>query len=156
MPEPSSKWPKALLFVFLVVRVVCQADVSTASAFWCPLRLRLQSMSSRLLSSCLLMLSVSLQDLQVVTAQGQMLAFWLLSCLYAPKISSVEMNRQNSEDHAASQEETDAEGAGQPAMMDPIADLKLNQIDIVDTVRERQALLQVCVRHLCVSQALAS
>ena len=55
-----------------------------------------------------------------------------------------------------SQEETDAEGAGQPAMMDPIADLKLNQIDIVDTVRERQALLQVCVRHLCVSQALAS
>jgi len=99
MPEPSSKWPKALLFVFLVVRVICQAEVSTASAFWCPLRL--QSMSSRLLSSCLLMLSVSLQDLQVVTAQGQMLAFWLLSCLYAPKISSVEMNRQNNEDHAA-------------------------------------------------------
>ena len=41
-------------------------------------------------------------------------------------------------------------------MMDPIADLKLNQIDIVDTVRERQALLHVCVGHLCISQALAS
>lgn len=28
--------------------------------------------------------------------------------------------------------------------MDPVADLKLNQLDIVDAVRERQALLQVC------------
>lgn len=41
------------------------------------------------------------------------------------------------------QEEAEAEGAAQPAMMDPVADLKLNQIDIVDAVRERQALLQV-------------
>ena len=41
------------------------------------------------------------------------------------------------------QEEAEAEGASQPAMMDPIADLKLNQLDIVDAVRERQALLQV-------------
>ncbi len=30
-------------------------------------------------------------------------------------------------------------------MLDPIADLKLNQLDIVDIVRERQALLQVCI-----------
>lgn len=41
------------------------------------------------------------------------------------------------------QEEAEAEGASQPDMMDPIADLKLNQLDIVDAVRERQALLQV-------------
>ena len=31
----------------------------------------------------------------------------------------------------------------QVAMMDPIADLKLNSLDVVDAVRERQALLQV-------------
>ena len=41
------------------------------------------------------------------------------------------------------QEEAEAEGASQPDMMDPIADLKLNQLDIVDAVRERQARLQV-------------
>ena len=34
-------------------------------------------------------------------------------------------------------------GSGQPPLMDPVADLKLNQLDIVDAVRERQALLQV-------------
>ena len=34
-------------------------------------------------------------------------------------------------------------GAGQPPLMDPVADLKLNQLGIVDAVRERQALLQV-------------
>ena len=32
-------------------------------------------------------------------------------------------------------------------MLDPITDLKLNQLDIVDIVRERQALLQVCFWH---------
>ena len=33
-------------------------------------------------------------------------------------------------------------------MMDPITDLKLNQLDIVDIARERQALLQVCMQLL--------
>ena len=43
----------------------------------------------------------------------------------------------------AVQEEAEAQGLSQVAMMDPIADLKLNSLDIVDAVRERQALLQV-------------
>ena len=34
-------------------------------------------------------------------------------------------------------------------MLDPIADLKLNQLDIVDMVRERQALLQVRFWKVC-------
>lgn len=34
-------------------------------------------------------------------------------------------------------------GSGQPPLMDPVTDLKLNRVDIVDAVRERQALLQV-------------
>lgn len=46
------------------------------------------------------------------------------------------------------QEEAEAEGAAQPAMMDPITDLKLNQLDIVDLVRERQALLQVLTQRM--------
>ena len=41
------------------------------------------------------------------------------------------------------QEEAEAQGSSQAAMMDPIADLKLNSLDIVDAIRERQALLQV-------------
>ena len=41
------------------------------------------------------------------------------------------------------QEEAESEGLSQPPMLDPITDLKLNQLDIVDIVRERQALLQV-------------
>ena len=47
------------------------------------------------------------------------------------------------------QEEAESEGAAQPAMLDPITDLKLNQLDIVDMVRERQTLLQV----FCISNA---
>ena len=43
----------------------------------------------------------------------------------------------------AVQEEAEAQGLSQVAMMDPMADLKLNSLDIVDAVRERQALLQV-------------
>lgn len=43
------------------------------------------------------------------------------------------------------QEKAESEGTSQPPMLDPIADLKLNQLDIVDIVRERQALLQVCI-----------
>ncbi len=41
------------------------------------------------------------------------------------------------------QEEAQAGPEGQPALMDPIADLKLNQLDIAEAVRERQHLLQV-------------
>lgn len=41
-----------------------------------------------------------------------------------------------------SYEEASAQG-GDPAVLDPVADLKLNQLEIVDSVRERQRLIQV-------------
>ena len=41
-----------------------------------------------------------------------------------------------------SYEEAAAQG-GDPATLDPVADLKLNQLEIVDAVRDRQRLLQV-------------
>jgi hypothetical protein len=41
------------------------------------------------------------------------------------------------------QEDGEAHGMAHPDLLDPITDLKLNQLDIVDAVRERQALLQV-------------
>ena len=52
--------------------------------------------------------------------------------------------------HWHAQEETGEDGsaangmaaAGQLPLMDPVADLKLNQLDVVDAARERQALLQ--------------
>ncbi len=52
------------------------------------------------------------------------------------------------------QEEAESEGVSQPPMLDPITDLKLNQLDIVDIVRERQALLQVGLQHIRLSRAL--
>ena len=45
-----------------------------------------------------------------------------------------------------SYEEAAAQG-GDPPVLDPVADLKLNQLEVVDSVRERQRLMQVCV-HL--------
>lgn len=39
-------------------------------------------------------------------------------------------------------EEAAAQG-GDPAVLDPVADLKLNQLEVVDSVRERQRLMQV-------------
>ena len=39
-------------------------------------------------------------------------------------------------------EEASAQG-GDPAVLDPVADLKLNQLEVVDSVRERQRLIQV-------------
>lgn len=41
-----------------------------------------------------------------------------------------------------SYEEAAAQG-GDPAVLDPVADLKLNQLEVVDSVRERQRLMQV-------------
>lgn len=43
----------------------------------------------------------------------------------------------------ALQEEAEAQAEGQPPLLDPVTDLKLNQLDIVEAVSERQALLQV-------------
>ncbi len=45
-----------------------------------------------------------------------------------------------------SYEEAAAQG-GDPPVLDPVADLKLNQLEVVDSVRERQKLMQVCA-HL--------
>jgi hypothetical protein len=45
-----------------------------------------------------------------------------------------------------SYEEAAAQG-GDPPVLDPVADLKLNQLEVVDSVRERQRLMQVCA-HL--------
>jgi hypothetical protein len=42
-----------------------------------------------------------------------------------------------------SYEEAAAQG-GDPPVLDPVADLKLNQLEVVDSVRERQRLMQVC------------
>ena len=47
------------------------------------------------------------------------------------------------------QEEAEAGAEGGPALMDPITDLKLNQLDIVEAVRERQSLLQVLPHAGC-------
>ena len=41
-----------------------------------------------------------------------------------------------------SYEEAAVQG-GDPAVLDPVADLKLNQLEVVDSVRERQRLMQV-------------
>ena len=41
-----------------------------------------------------------------------------------------------------SYEEAAAQG-GDPPVLDPVADLKLNQLEVVDSVRERQRLMQV-------------
>jgi len=41
------------------------------------------------------------------------------------------------------QEAVEAQGELQPPLMDPVADLKLNQLEVVEAVRERQSLLQV-------------
>ena len=45
-----------------------------------------------------------------------------------------------------SYEEAAAQG-GDPAVLDPVADLKLNQLEVVDSVRERQRLMQVSVGY---------
>ena len=45
-----------------------------------------------------------------------------------------------------SYEEAAAQG-GDPVTLDPVADLKLNQLEIVDAVRDRQRLLQVWTCH---------
>ena len=42
-----------------------------------------------------------------------------------------------------SYEEAAAQG-GDPPVLDPVADLKLNQLEVLDSVRERQRLMQVC------------
>jgi len=47
-----------------------------------------------------------------------------------------------------SYEEAAAQG-GDPPVLDPVADLKLNQLEVVDSVRERQKLMQVCVHPHC-------
>ena len=47
-----------------------------------------------------------------------------------------------------SYEEAATQG-GDPAVLDPVADLKLNQLEVVDSVRERQRLMQVSVSSLC-------
>ena len=41
-----------------------------------------------------------------------------------------------------SYEEAAAQG-GDPAVLDPVTDLKLNQLEVVDSVTERQRLIQV-------------
>ena len=44
---------------------------------------------------------------------------------------------------------------GDPPVLDPVADLKLNQLEVVDTVRERQRLMQACnnfLTRLCCAQ----
>ena len=46
-----------------------------------------------------------------------------------------------------SYEEAATQG-GDPAVLDPVADLKLNQLEVVDSVRERQRLMQVSVSSL--------
>lgn len=33
---------------------------------------------------------------------------------------------------------------GDPPMLDPVADLKLHQLDLVEAIHERQALMQAC------------
>lgn len=52
-------------------------------------------------------------------------------------------------------DDAEAQGMAHPELMDPVSDLKLNQIDIVDAVRERQSLLQVILWYACVLNALA-
>ncbi|CAL8471306.1 g10848 [Coccomyxa elongata] len=47
------------------------------------------------------------------------------------------------------QEEAEAQAEGHPPLLDPVTDLKLNQLDIVEAVRERQALLQVRAALAC-------
>ncbi len=37
---------------------------------------------------------------------------------------------------------------GDPPALDPVADLKLHQLDLVEAIHERQALLQVCALSL--------
>ena len=46
-----------------------------------------------------------------------------------------------------SYEEAATQG-GDPAVLDPVADLKLNQLEVVDSVRERQRLMQVSISSL--------
>ena len=46
-----------------------------------------------------------------------------------------------------SYEEAAAQG-GDPPVLDPVADLKLNQLEIVDAVRDRQRLLQVKIQSV--------
>ncbi|KAL0030068.1 hypothetical protein WJX79_004816 [Trebouxia sp. C0005] len=47
-----------------------------------------------------------------------------------------------------SYEEAAAQG-GDPPVLDPVADLKLNQLEVVDSVRERQRLMQVRASMAC-------
>ena len=48
-----------------------------------------------------------------------------------------------------SYEEAATQG-GDPAVLDPVADLKLNQLEVVDSVRERQRLMQVSISSLII------
>lgn len=43
-------------------------------------------------------------------------------------------------------EEAAAESGGQPPILDPEKDLKINQLDLVTAIRERQTLMQVGMR----------
>lgn len=52
-----------------------------------------------------------------------------------------------------SYEEAAAQG-GDPPVLDPVADLKLNQLEVVDGVRERQRLMQVCTCTDCLYTSL--